>query len=124
MFPRHSHLSISLLPIHEYEFLLCLHSPTKCRPKICSLFIRAHYDPLPLSQHSSKSPYPQPDQSNLRLPTDFITIYLNTVLPSMPMSCTLCLSFSLLPHTCHMICPAHLPQFDHRNFVILRWKYF
>jgi hypothetical protein len=76
----------------------------------------------PSSQKPTTFPYTKPDPRH-SLPTDFLKLHYNTILPSttrfskwspslsLPEHNILC-SYSL-PHTCHMPCPSNYSWFNH-----------
>jgi len=66
------------------------------------------------SQVPITCPYPEPDQCNSCLPSHFLKMHFNIILPSMPRSSKWFIShrfthqnpvYTSLPHTCYMPCP-------------------
>jgi len=53
--------------------------------------------PLPQSQASATGPYPEPDQSSLSLPSHFLKIHFNIILPCAPKSSKWSISIGI-PH--------------------------
>ena len=78
---------------------------------------------LPHSQVPASWPCPEPDQSSPFLPSHFLKIHFNIIVPSMPGSSKWSLSpkfphqnsacTSLLPHICFMLHPSHTSLFYH-----------
>ena len=79
----------------------------------------------PRLQQPATCPYPEPDQSSRCLPSHFLKISVNIILPYMPRCSKWSLSptfphqnpvcTSPLPHTCYMPRPFHSYRFDHPN---------
>ena len=53
---------------------------------------------LPHLQEPAACPYPEPDQSSLRLPTPFLRVHLNIILTSVPGSSKLSLTLNFFHH--------------------------
>jgi len=83
----------------------------------------------PPSQKPTTFPYPKPDSCH-SLPTDFLKLHFNIILPSTPRFSKWSPSLRLsehnilctysLPHACHMACPFNYSWFNHLDNVWIK----